>query len=343
MRALLMKKYLELELDDMPKPEIGPGDVLVRVRACGICGSDVHGFDGSSGRRIPPLVMGHEAAGVVAETGASVRGLREGDRVTFDSTVSCGACFYCRRGDINLCDNRQVLGVSCGEYRRHGAFAEFVAIPQHIAYRVPEAVPFEHAAMVEPVSVAVHAVNLTPVRLADTAVVVGTGMIGLLVVQALRAAGCGRVIAVDLDEAKLSLARELGAEVALNPKDGDVRERVLEMTHGRGADVAVEAVGATEPIRTALAALRKGGTLTLVGNITPSIELQLQPVVTRQIRLIGSCASSGEYPACLDLMARGAIRVKPLISAKAPLAEGPSYFQRLYGKEPNLMKVILEP
>ena len=132
-----MKKYLELELADMPKPEIGAGDVLVRVKACGICGSDVHGFDGSSGRRIPPLVMGHEAAGIVAETGASVRGLREGDRVTFDSTVSCGACFYCRRGDINLCDNRQVLGVSCGEYRRHGAFAEFVAIPQHIAYRVP--------------------------------------------------------------------------------------------------------------------------------------------------------------------------------------------------------------
>ncbi len=338
-----MKKYLELELADMPKPEIGAGDVLVRVKACGICGSDVHGFDGSSGRRIPPLVMGHEAAGVVAETGASVRGLREGDRVTFDSTVSCGACFYCRRGDINLCDNRQVPGVSCGEYRRHGAFAEFVAIPQHIAYRVPEAVPFEHAAMVEPVSVAVHAVNLTPVRLADTAVVVGTGMIGLLVVQALRAAGCGRVIAVDLDEAKLSLARKLGAEVALNPKDGDVRERVLEMTHGKGADVAVEAVGATEPIRTALAVLRKGGTVTLVGNITPSIELPLQPVVTRQIRLIGSCASSGEYPACLDLMARGAVRVEPLISAKAPLAEGPSYFQRLYGKEPNLMKVILEP
>jgi len=343
MRALLMKEYKKLELADMPRPEAGPGDVLVRVKACGICGSDVHGFDGSSGRRIPPLVMGHEAAGVVAEVGVAVTAFREGDRVTFDSTVSCGSCFYCRRGDINLCDNRQVLGVSCGEYRRHGAFAEYVSVPQQIVYKLPDALPFEHAAMIEPVSVAVHAVNLTPVRLGDAAVVVGTGMIGLLVVQALRLAGCGRVIAVDLDDRKLEMAKQLGAAVALNPRSCDVRERVLEETGGRGADVAVEAVGATEPVRTAVATLRKGGALTLVGNVTPSIELPLQPVVTRQLTLTGSCASSGEYPACIELMASRAIRVEPLIGATAPLEEGPSYFERLYARETNLMKVILEP
>ena len=121
MKALLLKEYMELELADMPQPDIGAGDVLVRVRACGICGSDVHGLDGSTGRRIPPLVMGHEAAGVIERVGKDVQGWQEGDRVTFDSTVSCGQCHFCRRGEINLCDNRQVLGVSCGEYRRHGA------------------------------------------------------------------------------------------------------------------------------------------------------------------------------------------------------------------------------
>ncbi len=343
MRALLMKEYKKLQVADMPVPQTGPGDVLVRVKACGICGSDVHGFDGSSGRRIPPLVMGHEAAGVVAEVGAGVTAFHEGDRVTFDSTVSCGSCFYCRRGDINLCDNRQVLGVSCGEYRRHGAFAEYVSVPQQIVYKLPDSLPFEHAAMIEPVSVAVHAVNLTPVRLGDTAVVVGTGMIGLLVVQALRLAGCGRVIAVDLDDQKLEMAKTLGAAVTLSPRICDVRERVLEETGGRGADVAVEAVGATEPVRTAIAALRKGGALTLVGNITPSIELPLQPVVTRQLTLTGSCASSGEYPACIELMASRAIRVEPLVGATAPLDDGPAYFQRLYAGEANLMKVILQP
>ena len=343
MNALLLKNYMELELTEMPVPEPGPDEVLVRVSACGICGSDIHGLDGSSGRRIPPLVMGHEASGVAAGIGARVTGLREGDRVTFDSTVSCGGCFFCRRGDINLCDNREVLGVSCGDYRRHGAFAEYVTVPRHIVYKLPDNLPFEEAAMIEAVSVAVHAVNLTPIRLGDTAIVVGTGMIGLLAVQALRLAGCGRLIAVDVDAAKLRLAGALGADDLVNAATQDVPAAVRELTGGRGADVAVEAVGATQPVRTAIDSLRKGGALTLVGNITPKVELPLQAVVTRQLRLTGSCASCGEYPACIDLIARGAIRVRPMISAVAPLAEGPAWFQRLYHKEPNLMKVILQP
>jgi len=343
MKALLLTKYKEMELIEMPKPEIGPEDVLVRVKACGICGSDVHGFDGSTGRRIPPLVMGHEAAGVIAEVGANVRNLHTGDRVTFDSTVSCGACFYCRRGQVNLCDHRQVLGVSCGDYRRHGAFAEYVTVPQHIVYPLPEALSFEQAAMIEAVSVAVHAVDLTPVILGDTAVVVGSGMIGLLVIQALRSAGCGRIVAVDLDDAKLKLAAALGADIQLNPERADVPALVRDATGGHGADIAIEAVGATEPLATAVKSLRKGGTLTLVGNVSPQVELPLQWVVTRQVSLLGSCASAGEYPVCLDLLARGMIRVEPLISAVAPLEEGPAWFDRLYRREPNLMKVILEP
>ena len=343
MRALLLKKYMELEVAEMPKPAIGPDDVLVRVRACGICGSDVHGLDGSTGRRVPPLVMGHEAAGVVEEKGAGVEDLREGDRVTFDSTVFCGACFYCRRGEVNLCDNRQVLGVSCAEYRRHGAFAEYAAVPRRIVYKLPESLGFEAAAMIEAVSVAVHAVGLTTVRLGDTAAVVGSGMIGLLAIQALRLAGCGCVIAVDVDEAKLKIARELGADHCVNPNSVDVPAFARECTGGRGVDVALEVVGATAPLETALAALRKGGSLTLVGNISTKVELPLQSVVTRQIKMTGSCASSGEYTACISLLARGAIRVEPLISAVAPLEEGAAWFQRLYGKEPNLMKVILKP
>jgi L-iditol 2-dehydrogenase len=343
MKALLLKKYMELELTEMPEPALGPDDVLVRVRACGICGSDVHGLDGSTGRRIPPLVMGHEAAGLVAKVGAQVKGFREGDRVTFDSTVWCGACFHCRRGEINLCDQRQVLGVSPGDYRRHGAFAEYVAVPGRIVCRLPEGLSFQHAAMTEAVSVAVHAVGLTPVRLGDTAVVVGSGMIGLLLIQALRSAGCGRIVAVDIDDARLKLAAALGADIQLNPQRTDVPALVRDATGGHGADIAVEAVGATEPLATAVKSLRKGGTLTLVGNVSPQVELPLQWVVTRQVSLLGSCASSGEYPICLDLLARGMIRVEPLISAVAPLEEGPAWFERLYRREPNLMKVILEP
>src|SRR3954462_13190330 len=113
MKALLLRKYMELELTDLPQPEIGPRDVLIRVRACGICGSDVHGMDGSTGRRIPPVVMGHEAAGIIEEVGTNVKNFSIGDRVTFDSTIYCGSCYYCRKGQVNLCGNRRVLGVSC--------------------------------------------------------------------------------------------------------------------------------------------------------------------------------------------------------------------------------------
>jgi L-iditol 2-dehydrogenase len=343
MKALLLKNYKELELVDFPTPECGPNDVLVRVRACGICGSDVHGFDGSTGRRIPPLVMGHEAAGEIAAIGANVKGYREGDRVTFDSTVSCGQCYFCCRGQINLCDNRQVLGVSCGEFRRHGAFAEYVLVPSNILYRLPDSLPYEHAALIEAVSIAVHAVNITPIELGDTAVVVGTGMIGLLVVQAARLAGCSQVIAVDLDDAKLEVAKSLGATHTINPKSSDAPARVGELTEGHGAAVAIEAVGAAAPIKTAILCVRKGGTVTLVGNISPNVEIPLQTVVSRQIRLQGSCASNGEYPACIALLASGAIKVDPIISAQATLEETPKMFDRLYAHDPSLMKVVVRP
>jgi L-iditol 2-dehydrogenase len=199
MKALVLEQYKQFAYQDVPEPDIARDEVLVRVAACGICGSDIHGMDGSTGRRIPPLIMGHEAAGVISRVGASVTGWALGDRVTFDSTIYCGECFFCRRGEINLCDNRRVLGVSPAEYRQHGAFADYVAVPQRILYRLPEGITFEQAVLVEPLSIALHAVRRTPLVVGDAAVVVGAGMVGLMVVQALRVAGCGRVIAVDLD------------------------------------------------------------------------------------------------------------------------------------------------
>ena len=343
MKALILKQYDLLEFEDVPDPDVGPDDVLIEVKACGICGSDVHGVDGSTGRRIPPLIMGHEAAGVIARVGENVAGWQAGDRVTFDSTIYCGMCHFCRRGEINLCDNRRVLGVSCDEYRQHGAFAQYVAVPQHILYRLPEGLSFERAATVEPLSIAFHAVHRAPIRLNDTAVVVGTGMIGLLIVQTLRAAGCGRIIAVDLDQGRLDLARKLGADMALKSDRVDVVAEVLDHTDGRGADVAFEVVGLDPTLKLGIQCLRKGGALTLVGNLSPTTELLLQTVVTRELTLNGSCASCGEYPACLGMMARGTIDMAPLISAVAPLAEGKSWFDRLYRGDSELLKVMLTP
>jgi L-iditol 2-dehydrogenase len=343
MKALLLVDKERFELTDMPVPTIGADELLVAVKACGICGSDVHGYDGSTGRRIPPIVMGHEAAGVVEQVGSTVRGFVPGDRVTFDSTVYCGQCSYCRAGRINLCDNRRVLGVSCTEYRRHGCFAQYMAIPHYIAYRLPDTLSFGHAAMVEAVSIALHAVNRAKPTLGDSAVVVGVGMIGQLIVQALRTAGCGKLIAIDLDEKRLETARRFGADHVLNANSPDVNSAVRDLTKGAGADLAFEVVGNAAAMNTAVLSVRKGGAVTLVGNISPEVPMPLQAVVTRELTLLGSCASCGEYPACLEMMSRGKIDVQSLISAVAPLEQGPQWFARLHRREPGLMKVILTP
>ena len=343
MKALLLSEYSRLEVVDVPMPRPGPDEVLVRVEACGICGSDVHGYDGSSGRRIPPIVMGHEAAGTVIAAGPKASTAREGDRVTFDSTIYCGECEYCRRGEMNLCERRQVLGVSTPEYRRPGAFAEYVLVPDRIVHRLPENIAFPEAAMVEPLAVAVHAVSISQVPENGAALVVGAGMIGLLVLQALRAAGCLRVYVVDIDDSRLELATQLGATNTINAKTADTVAEVRRLTSGEGVDVALEAVGSSPTIQAAIESVRKGGTVTLIGNIAPKVEIPLQTVVSREIRLQGSAASSGEYPQCIDLLARGAVDVKSLISIVAPLEEGPQWFERLHAREANLMKVVLTP
>jgi L-iditol 2-dehydrogenase len=244
---------------------------------------------------------------------------------------------------VNLCDNRQVLGVSCGEYRRDGAFAEYVSVPQHIVYALPDSFPFQRAALIEAVSIAVHAARITGIQTGDAAVVIGAGMIGLLAIQAFRVYGCSKIIAGDLEESKLALARSLGADETFRATDPDLLAKLKASTGGRGPDIAVEVVGIKKSVLTAIESVRRGGTVTLVGNLAPAVEIPLQIVVTRQLRLLGSCASAGEYRECIRLMDSGAIKVDPLISAVAPLSEGAAWFDRLYAREAGLMKVILQP
>lgn len=345
MKALLLTAASKLDLVDFPTPPTADDEVLVRIRACGICGSDIHGWDGSTGRRQPPLIMGHEASGEIVSTGPRVQKWRAGDRVTFDSTIYCGTCRFCRNGQINLCENRRVVGVSPTEYKQHGAFAEFVAVPERILYKLPDALPYDQAAMIEPVSIAVHAVQRIKIAKTDTAVVVGSGMIGLLIIQALRWAGASRVVAVDLAENRLALARQLGATHTFNPSTTDVAAEVAKLTDGLGADVSLEVVGVTPTVNLALAVLKRGGSCVLVGNLSPKTQdFPLQAVVTKEITVTGTCSSAGEYPLCLDLIARGVINVKPMIETVAPLEDGAGWFEKLSAKDGGkYMKVILTP
>jgi len=210
-------------------------------------------------------------------------------------------------------------------------------------YALPDNLSFNEAAMLEAVSVAMHGVKVSPVVGGETALVIGAGMIGLLTLQAARAAGCARVFITDVDATRLKLAREIGADEVLHCSGAELVAETMRLTNGRGVDLALEAVGRNETVGGAIDCTRKGGTVTLIGNIMPEVTLPLQKVVVKQLRLQGSCASSGEYPEAIELISAGKIQVKPLITAVAGLDDGPRWFERLHAREPNLMKIILTP
>jgi L-iditol 2-dehydrogenase len=343
MKALVLKEYNNFSYTDVPDPQFNADEVIVHIKACGICGSDVHGMDGSSGSRIPPIIMGHEASGVIADVGSAVAFYKSGDRVTFDSTIYCTTCEFCKRGEYNLCDKRRFLGVSCAEYRQQGAFAEYIVVPQHIVHKLPDSVTFEQAAMIEPCTNAMHAVNRSRISARNTVVVVGVGITGLFVIQILKTMCGPNLVAIDGDELRLSLAKNYGADIALNSNIHDIEKEILALTDGKGADIAFEVACSASTIHTANYSLRKGGVLILIGNLSPFVKLPVQSIVTRELSILGSCASQGEYPICLSMIEKGVIKVDALLSAVAPLQEGAEWFNRLYHREKNLMKVMLVP
>ena len=343
MKALVLEEYKKLVYKDVPDPVINSNEVLVKVKACGICGSDVHGLDGSTGRRIPPMIMGHEASGVIVKTGTDVKSWKAGDRVTFDSTVYQLDDWFTLQGMYNLSDNREVLGVSPGSYRRNGAFAEFITIPQHILYKIPENVTFEQAAMVEAVAVALHGINLSGIKTGNSCIVVGAGMIGIFIIKLLRLSGASKIIAIDINENRLGNAGKAGADQVLLSGDEKIQEKIKSFTGNRGADLSFEAVGINDTVNIAIESVRKGGKVVLIGNITPSIDFPLQKVVTRELKILGSCAIRGEYEAVLNLLETGKLSVDDQISKVAPLSEGALWFDKLYYKKEELNKVILVP
>lgn len=342
MKALVLVEYKRFEYREVPDPVMGPADVLIRVKACGICGSDVHGMDGSTGRRQPPVIMGHEAAGTIEAVGQDVKDYRPGERVTFDSTIYCGECHFCRVGANNLCDNRRVIGVACDEYHQDGAMAELIAVPRRILYRLPAEISFEEAAMIEPLAVAFHAVNNTPARLNDSVVVIGAGLIGLLIIQTLRISGFGRLYCIDLDANRLALARKFGADQTFTPSE-TAADEIVQATGGRGVDIVYDAAGVNASFQQAFGLVRKGGNVILVGNLAKKVDLPLQFCVTREINLLTSCAINGEYESAIGILSRKLVDLKSLIGAAPKLSEGGLWFKKLHNAEDNLIKVILKP
>lgn len=343
MKALVLEEYQHFVYKDVPNPTPADDEVLVSIKATSVCGSDVHGMDGSTGRRIPPIVMGHEASGIVVQTGKDVQNYRINDRVTFDSTIYCGKCQYCKNNQVNLCENRKVLGVSCDEYKLAGTFAEYVAIPERVLYKIPDTVSFEEAAMLEPLSVACHAVSIANLSNVSTAAVIGCGTIGLLIAQVLRSNGIKRIILADISEEKIAQAGNLGFCDTINLSKCDFTVSLHQLVGEGGVDLAFDAVGTNETVSNAINAVRKGGVCVLVGNVAPKVELPLQTVVTRQLSILGSCASAGEYARCLDMLSKKTVDVKSLISKRVPLADGNEWIHRVYNQEKGLHKIVMIP
>jgi L-iditol 2-dehydrogenase len=333
-------------------------DILIRIKVCGICGSDVHGCTGKTGRRIPPVIMGHEASGIIEKLGKNVKDFETGERVCFDSTVYCNRCDPCRKGIYNYCKNRQVLGVSTPAFKRHGAFAEYIAVPWWIVSKIPDHLSFIHASFLEPISIAFHASNRAPISPEDTVLIIGAGTIGLFILQSVKLKGVKKAIVADINQFRLYTEKKLGADDVINPmvsrassprfeggtpSTPNLVEIVLDKTENRGVDVAFEAVGFSKTFRDAVSATKTGGLLIAVGNLEKTAEFDLQELVARELTFKGSYASSGEYRQGIELLASGKINVEPLISDVMPLKNGAIAFERLLKAEENLLKIVLEP
>jgi len=342
-KALLYTAPYRIEYTDVPEPTPAGGEVLVRVMACGICGSDAKGYTGKTGRRKPPLIMGHEASGVVERAAPDVSSLREGERVALNPVIYCRRCSFCKEGKFNICEKRKVLGVSVGSFRLNGAMAEKVSIPSWQVHRIPEGITFEQATLLEPASVALHAVRLTPFREGATVVVIGAGVIGLFVIQAAKLKGAGKIIAVDLSAKRLEVARALGADHTLNPQGCNIEKEIKRLTRGKMAEATFEAVGTARTFRQAIDVTRSGGDATFIGNAEESGEINFQTIVTREIRIQGVYGNCGEYGECIELVDSGKIKTEPLISRVMPLSEGARAFEELQEGKEELLKIVLVP
>ncbi len=345
MEALIFHGARRLEIEDAPAPQPGPDEVLIRVHACGICGSDLSGYVGHSPRRNAhiPLIMGHEFSGQVVEVGKDARrdaaeSLAPGDRVVVQPLIPCGVCPACRAGQTNICPNMAVLGIE-----RAGAFADLVCAPADRVFKLPAQVSDLDATMTETLAVQAHVFRTMAPPLLRTVVVLGAGPQGLLAAQLARLAGASNIIVTDLVAHRLEMARAMGATHTVHSGQEDVVERVKTITGGWGAEFIVDTAGAPATRQQGVAALAPGGTLVLIGLGKGDTTLNFLPVVNRELHVRGSYAyTDDDFLRAVELIAAGQVRVREMIHL-APLSEGAQFFERLATQPEHLVKVVLQP
>ena len=336
MKALMYRGPWKMPVEELDEPTPTAGKVVVDVQAVGICGSDVHGFTGNSGRRTPGIVMGHEFAGTICELGPEMEGYAVGDGVVVMPLYSVAA-----GGDpypLNLSPHRRLTGMN-----EHGAYAQRVAVRAAQLFPKPAGLSWQRAALCEPMAVTLHAARITPINPMQKVAVIGAGPIGLLTMLAARLKGAGTVIVVDRSVHRLELAEELGADAVINVDGTDADAAIREMTGG-GVDVAFEAVGISSTARLSVEVTRNGGNITWIGNNARMIEVDMQSIVTREMSVRGSYGfDETDFAAAIEALSSGRLNVDPLVEEIAPLDDGPEIFRSLAAGENDLVKIILKP
>jgi threonine dehydrogenase-like Zn-dependent dehydrogenase len=349
MKSALFYGGTEIRVQEVPTPQPGPGQVLVRVLAAGVCGSDLHGYRNPTQKLDPPRTKGHELAGEIAALGPGVEGLSVGQRVGVEPAhlIGCGRCRWCHRGDIQLCPE---LGQVDGRHVHSTGFSEYSIEVAEMCYPLPDSLSTEEASILDVYAVAVHALHRVPVRPLDTVAVLGTGPIGLATAQVAQAAGAGRVIVVGRREAPLALARELGCEATVDSSQVHLGEAIQALTDGQGADVVYETVGGQAPtFGQAIQIAARGGRVGVVGMFGSSQTLDSGCCMRKELSLhwvwsYGRWEGVPEYQITLDLLAAGKVDAAPLITHRYPLAEIGAAFAAADDKRSSgAVKVLVIP
>jgi 2-desacetyl-2-hydroxyethyl bacteriochlorophyllide A dehydrogenase len=336
MKSIVFTEPGKFIVTDRPVPKIGPGDLLLKVDACGVCGTDLHIFHGEHFVEFP-VIPGHEYSGEVVEVGSDVTHIQLGDRVAVDPNIVCGVCHYCRRGHIHLCEKLTALGVNID-----GGFAEYSLVPAKQAYIVPDDLPLETSSLVEPVACCVHGIDLAEIELGDDVLIMGAGPIGIINMQLARLAGAKRVIVSEPYESRRKLAIVLGADFTIDPTNQDLKQEVLGLT-GVGVDVVIECVGSAKTAEQALTVAKRGGTILLFGVTNPEAEARIRPydIFARELTIRGSFVNPFTHARAIELLAAGKLKVEPLISHRFGLDD---FAQALsLAGTPQAAKILIRP
>jgi L-iditol 2-dehydrogenase len=336
MRAAVLKGYQDIAIEQVPVPEPGAGQVLVEVRACGLCGSDMHGYTGSHPLIQWPVILGHEASGVVAGWGEGVDRWKLGDEVVIEPLFVCRKCDACVAGDYHLCSSLEFAG-----HTRPGSLAEYTVADADFVHPKPPGISFEEAAVAEPASSPLHAIERVKVGLGSFVVILGCGITGSFLLQYALLKGA-EVLVTDIDDRKLSIAKQLGVSHTLNPRREDPAAGVRELTGGRGADFVFEAAGRPETMLATTGLARKGGYIVLIGYTgNESDPFDLTGVTLGELNVVGSLAFCRDFPVALKLMGEGKVQAKPVITNYFSLDEVEEGIRLMQRGEEGVLKVMV--